>query len=132
MDVIELLCYVPVKRHRPVRHRNTEYSSVTYSTVMSVSSHDNGDIYHCTINLTVPNEMFSLFSDTSVDIFPPEFNFAWTSSPLNVECEFNFCVMIIIALGNIFAFWFGIGFHTGLKLNINSHYRKDFHIVNAF
>jgi len=96
---------------------------------MSVSSDDNGDIYHCTIDFTVTAEMFS---DPSVDFLPPEFNFAWTSSPLNVECEFNFCVMIIIALGNIFAFWFGIGFHTGLKLNINSHYRKDFHIVNAF
>jgi len=61
---------------------------------MSVSSHDNGDIYHCTMNLTVPNETFS---DTSVDIFPPEFNFAWTSSPLNVECEYNviFCVVIM-------------------------------------
>jgi len=100
---------------------------------MSVSSHDNGDIYHCTINLTVPNEMFS---DTSVDIFPPEFNFAWTSSPLNVECEFNFCVMITIKFENAFGFWFGVAYHNrysiGLKLNINSHCRKDFHIVNAF
>jgi len=80
------LCDVPAQIQRPVGQRNTDYSSVTYSTVMSVSSHDNGDVYRCTIDFE--NENRGTHSDRHIDIYPPEFNFTWTSSPLNVECEY--------------------------------------------
>ena len=59
------------------------YLSVTYSSVTSARSSNNGDVYRCNISFNSSPEISS-----DADRTPPSFNFTWTSSPpLNVQCE---------------------------------------------
>ena len=58
---------------------------MTYSTVIQIGSDNNGDVFRCTLNFSLPD---GTPATTNVDSTPPEFAFTWVSSPpLNVQCK---------------------------------------------
>jgi len=61
-----------------VRRNAAGYLPVTYSSVMTVSSDNDGDTYRCIMKFSRPTVTSS---NASVDSPQPSFNFTWVSSP---------------------------------------------------
>lgn len=69
---------IPATERPTVRRNTAGYISETFTSVISVSSDNNGDTYRCTMNFTLSTET----SPTAeIDSRPPAFNFTWVSTP---------------------------------------------------